>query len=260
MTNCSVEGCELLTHAKGLCRRHYARLRLHGRLHKIRGIDKGKCKVDGCESDADSLGLCRLHYQRQYLHGRLYKVNGDKRKHPFYMLWHERKRNKTLCEEWTVNFHAFAEAISPRPEGNSFLVRIDAERPFGPDNFKWEQHLKRTETETNSEWWARKWASRGPVFFRARHLERCFGITPAQYDAMLIAQDGVCAICKNEETSVDKKSQRVRRLAVDHDHKTGKIRELLCSKCNHTIGRINDDVELMQIMIDYLNKHREDKV
>lgn len=256
MTKCSVDGCDKLTHAKGWCRAHWSRMHRFGRLEKIRGIDKGICKVENCNNSADSLGLCRLHYHRQYVHGRLHKVNGDKRKHPFYTLWFERKRNKILCEEWS-DFWKFVEGISPKPDGNYFLIRINSEL-LGPNNFKWVEHLQRNETETDQEWWARKWASRqinNPKFSRMRHLERNFGITPQDYDTKLWLQNGVCAICKNEETSIHK-SGTLRKLAVDHCHTTGKIRGLLCWRCNATIGKVDDDTELLYKMIEYLLKHR----
>lgn len=59
------------------------------------------------------------------------------------------------------------------------------------------------------------------------HLARNFGITDEQYDAMLASQHGRCAICRN--------TPKKKRLHVDHDHKTGMIRGLLCSWCNHRL-------------------------
>lgn len=256
MTKCSVEGCERLTHAKGWCRPHWARMHRYGRLEKIRGIDKGICSVENCGEPTDSLGLCRLHYHRQYMYGRLHKVNGEKRKHPFYLLWFERRRMKVLCNEW-LDFWTFVKDVSPKPEGYFFLARIK-DGLFGPDNFKWEEHLKREAEETDKEWWARKWASRQENFpenERSRHLERNFGITPEQYDEKLIAQKGVCAICGNEETSYH--NGKPRRLAVDHSHSTGKIRDLLCWRCNTTIGKFNENAELIDKFLDYINKHKE---
>lgn len=64
---------------------------------------------------------------------------------------------------------------------------------------------------------------------RKRHLMARFGITDIDYDLMLESQNGVCAICK-----VDR--QMKRRMSVDHDHVTGKIRKLLCGSCNMKLG------------------------
>lgn len=76
-----------------------------------------------------------------------------------------------------------------------------------------------------------------------------FGITPEQYEAMLKAQDGVCATCS-------KPCKTNRWLCVDHDHDTGMIRGLLCSKCNTAIGLLNDDVDIMCNVLDYMLKDR----
>lgn len=64
---------------------------------------------------------------------------------------------------------------------------------------------------------------------RRRHSLRAFGLTVEQYDEMLAAQDGVCAMC-HEPCATG------RRLAVDHDHQTGAVRGLLCGRCNTWLG------------------------
>jgi hypothetical protein len=66
--------------------------------------------------------------------------------------------------------------------------------------------------------------------YHAYHLKATYGITPEQYDEMLSAQGGTCAICAAPP-------RPSRRLAVDHDHQTGKIRGLLCGLCNVSLGR-----------------------
>lgn len=73
------------------------------------------------------------------------------------------------------------------------------------------------------------------------------------YKELLEHQGGVCAICKKKETSRIKGT--LKSLSVDHCHKTGNIRGLLCSRCNLTLGAINDNPELMFRMIQYINKN-----
>jgi len=69
---------------------------------------------------------------------------------------------------------------------------------------------------------------------RERYLQKKYGLTLTDYDGMLTRQDGLCAICRKPPKKI--------RLAVDHDHKTGKVRGLLCGFCNHYIvGRLTLD-------------------
>lgn len=77
---------------------------------------------------------------------------------------------------------------------------------------------------------------------------RNLGVTPEEYAAKLESQGGVCAIC-------GKTCNSGRRLSQDHCHATGKIRDLLCIKCNTALGGFNDDVDLLQKAIEYLKRH-----
>ena len=79
------------------------------------------------------------------------------------------------------------------------------------------------------------------------YILKTYGITGDQYRALYAAQGGKCAICK---VATGKR----KRLAVDHDHKTGEVRGLLCGSCNHRLlGAAHESVELLQRAIDYLN-------
>lgn len=87
-------------------------------------------------------------------------------------------------------------------------------------------------------------------------LKSQFGITLDDYNIMLKTQNDVCAICFNSETDADKKSGKIRSLAVDHCHKTNKIRGLLCRKCNTAIGLLKDDINIINNCVNYLTKGR----
>lgn len=90
---------------------------------------------------------------------------------------------------------------------------------------------------------------------RRSHLKRAFGISLEQYEDMFNIQNGKCAICNDFKTH-DKHGV----LAVDHCHKTGKIRDLLCFKCNTVLGSVNDNIEILKNMINYLNKHNNNEL
>lgn len=79
-----------------------------------------------------------------------------------------------------------------------------------------------------------------------RALIKAFNIDLEEYERMLSYQGGKCAICKRPSFLLD------RSLAVDHCHKTGKIRKLLCSRCNLVLGHIDDNIEILESMVKYL--------
>lgn len=91
----------------------------------------------------------------------------------------------------------------------------------------------------------------------SRTLKHYYGITLAEYEAIFAAQNGVCAICQQAETSVDRKLNRPRRLAVDHCHKTNKIRGLLCLACNTAIGKLKDNPQLIERAATYVRNEGE---
>lgn len=260
MSECQVETCNGPIYAKGWCRQHWNRMRLYGRLDKIRGIEKPICSVEGCSNKSDNKGMCTTHYHRFWQYGRVNKVRtGEIRQHPFYIIWWQRKSNNLLCEAW-LDFQTFASGIAPKPEGNYFLLQIDGSKPFGPDNFRWLEHLKRKKDESKTDWWARKRAARiaaNPAMESDRNIKRKYDLTREQYNEKLTNQNFGCAVCGEKETSFDGRTGSFRNLAVDHCHKHKGIRELLCWRCNGTLGKVNDDVNLLQKMIDYLKKHGE---
>ena len=83
-------------------------------------------------------------------------------------------------------------------------------------------------------------------------------LTAEQYETMLNAQNGGCAICGRtpKDFAKAKNNYRLRRLAVDHDHATGKIRGILCGNCNTAIGKAQDSPEVLERMAEYLRASR----
>jgi len=69
---------------------------------------------------------------------------------------------------------------------------------------------------------------------RKKRLWDLYRMTPSEYSALLAKQNGVCAICGGHDKN--------RVLAVDHDHKTGKVRGLLCAACNSALERLDNDI------------------
>lgn len=90
---------------------------------------------------------------------------------------------------------------------------------------------------------------------RNNNLRKMYGITLEEYNLMLFQQGGVCAICKQPETVIHSKTKQVQPLAVDHNHETGEVRELLCKACNMLVGYVDIDRERVKQALKYLKKH-----
>lgn len=88
---------------------------------------------------------------------------------------------------------------------------------------------------------------RRDMFLEAQ-LKRAYGITRADYDKMFAQQNGRCAICG----STGHKGKRTAKLYVDHDHATGRVRGLLCHKCNGGLGALGDNEEGLRRALAYV--------
>lgn len=86
------------------------------------------------------------------------------------------------------------------------------------------------------------------VYRRKSHLKRTFNLKVEDYKLMLNKQENKCGICKLD-AGVQKK-----QFAVDHSHKTGKVRGLLCSNCNTGLGQFKDSFFLLNQAIKYLEE------
>ena len=101
-------------------------------------------------------------------------------------------------------------------------------------------------------------SSKGKYLGLKRRLS--ISIDEERYKDMMRTQNHVCAICKNpEKIEISPKSKysseaESRSLAVDHDHKTGKVRGLLCGRCNIMIGFAQDSVEILKSAVKYVKQ------
>lgn len=91
---------------------------------------------------------------------------------------------------------------------------------------------------------------REPKERRKERLKYFYGLTPEQYDAMVAAQSGRCAICRT-----DTPGGRAGHWAVDHDHATHRVRGLLCNGCNLALGLMRDNPTAMREAAAYLERH-----
>ncbi len=85
---------------------------------------------------------------------------------------------------------------------------------------------------------------------RVRQLRCLYGLTPEQFDSMSTAQGDACAVCGAPFADMKKRPH------VDHCHKTGKVRALLCHRCNTAIGLARDCPDILRGLAAYLEHHR----
>ena len=88
---------------------------------------------------------------------------------------------------------------------------------------------------------------------RAHNILKIYGLEKKEYDEMLKKQNGKCAICGKDSV---RKNRNI-ALSIDHDHETGKVRGLLCTKCNNALAFARDDVEILEKASKYLLENNE---
>lgn len=92
------------------------------------------------------------------------------------------------------------------------------------------------------------WGIKNKERRRLTEIKRLYGISKEDYDKLFSAQNGRCAIC-------GKLDWNGKNPFIDHNHITGKIRGILCTNCNHALGHMKDDPEILAKAIEYLKRN-----
>lgn len=92
------------------------------------------------------------------------------------------------------------------------------------------------------------------AFRTTYEIARVRGISTDQYDALLISQNYLCAICSQPERRKNRNGVTA-RLCLDHNHRTNQIREFLCHNCNTMLGKFTESIEIIESAITYLKIH-----
>ena len=95
----------------------------------------------------------------------------------------------------------------------------------------------------------REWLARNPRKQKDYNLKR-YGITYDEFDAIVESQGGACACCGRPFNPDPKMRDR----QVDHDHGTGRMRGIVCAKCNYILGRHGKDIEILKMAVAYLER------
>lgn len=125
----------------------------------------------------------------------------------------------------------------------------------------WWRNLNREDYNKKRLEWSRGHKERRKLQARRSFLLKQFGITIEDYEKLLQKHNHQCEICRNKFKKVKDKENRVRQdTCIDHCHKSGKIRGLLCLNCNSALGYFKEDVDILKGAIKYLRKYKEKEV
>ncbi len=215
------------------------------------------CSVVGCDRPHFAKSYCTMHYCRVKRHGSTDDPRpegfGEKRNHPLYTRWAQLRSRGVLCEEWK-NFWRYIADVGEPPEGIRGMRRLDDGQPYGPTNFRWAEPLAGERKATYHREYNEKHYRR----LKDKRLTDQYGIGMDEYDALLKAQGGGCAICHRSESEPTRRGgAKHKHLAVDHCHDTGVVRGLLCTDCNVAIGLLRDSPALCEVAAAYLVKGRK---
>lgn len=250
--------------SKGFCRACYQQWKRTGSTERQR-MPRGMCTVPGCDKPAHGRGLCEMHIKRMKVSGSFDDPRADninlRTNQKLYAQWqaYHRPDGYPIVPEWKDDFFAFMDGVGERPSFDHRLYRINKNLPMGPVNFEWRRKLvTRSPDETGAEYDARHRKARrgdnGSGMWDSdlrRNYGPDFGLRELR--AMAEMQGHKCALCGEPEK--EQRNGMTRHLAVDHDHVTGKVRQLLCQHCNKGLGLFKDDPNLLIKAIAYLAKH-----
>lgn len=139
-------------------------------------------------------------------------------------------KEKLLTEFW----------VRQNTKDNRFGSCMECERSLASYRF----HNNGNKEKQKIVW--KKWKQENPDKVKNQWLKLYYNITLQEYNELFENQNGCCAICGVHQSSLKKS------LSVDHDHASGIVRGLLCSKCNTGLGQFNDNKEILKLALLYL--------
>jgi hypothetical protein len=190
-----------------------------------------QCEIEGCPAPASSRGWCTKHYTRWVRHGDPLKTL----KTPPATDTATEKRCPRCARVKPIE--AFDRRANGKPKGYCRECMASYDAAYAA-----------TETGREARRNARaRWNEGNHEYF----LQYRYDLSLAQYNALLLAQGGGCAICQT-----DAPGGNYTKWAVDHCHDTNRVRGLLCGACNMGLGKFKDDPARLRAAAEYLERHR----
>lgn len=144
------------------------------------------------------------------------------------------KRAVDMTPEEHEKHLAWCRAYRQTPERKAYAKRY------------FQENKEKLRGQERTRYWENRPENKRKMAYK--NLKNKFGLTREQYDSMLLAQSGRCYICCDAPT-------RSKNFHVDHDHKTGAVRKLLCNNCNAVLGWSKENIGRLQNVIAYLLEH-----
>lgn len=173
------------------------------------------CSIPGCARTHEAKGLCSAHYMRVQRHG---VPDFRPRPRPSYT-----REGLKICSKCKTP-KELGEFIKDPVKGPKSWCK-ECSNAVQKDRYEVDVNRRRSKKEGN--------------------IKLKYGLTPEAWKGLFEKQQGVCAICKNPET-------QNKRISVDHDHQTGKVRGLLCNNCNRGLGLLKDSLHTLVAAVEYL--------
>lgn len=199
--------------------------------------ERKTCSVEGCASGVMARMMCSKHYNRMRNKG----STGDQRKNaagPCSMDGCDRPR----AAFGRCDYH-YRKEINPKPK----IRREGRTCAHCGSEIAAEKNSRATFCSRDCKDKERVASGRAREDVRRYYFNKTYGLTLAEIDELLDQQGRRCAICRTDEWG-----GRHGGYVVDHCHKTGQVRGLLCSECNTGLGKLKDDPDLLRRAIEYL--------
>lgn len=162
--------------------------------------------------------------------------------------FHKSKRlsqgRRSWCKVCERDRHT--EWVEANPEKIAAIDKRYLQNNKDAKNIKIKEWCKRNPDKVKAK--RDRWKNNNPDKVKSSALKSNYGIDLQTYNIMFISQGGCCAICKTHQDKLKVP------LCVDHCHTTGKVRGLLCKRCNSGIGFLNDDKQLVANALKYLHE------
>ena len=243
---CSYEGCRnTRSHVKtGLCKPHRRVQLQEGQLRPLRPrnrLQSPTCTGPECDRPSSSHDLCKEHDNQRRKGQPLHVIGGSWRAQVGAQRWDR------MTDEAKAAHMALMRAGIPAERTELHIQHLSA-----ANRKAWRDKLIGTERkcrtcgtgfELND---LKRWYCSRPCQRLYAQIRR-YGLTVEEFRAMLARQADLCAICGGPWRGWNGQNPH-----IDHCHKTGKVRGLLCASCNSAIGRFGDDPALLRRAADYL--------